>query len=137
MPTNGFRLFKVFGITVYLHWSWFLIAAYELQSRKGVYQSFGWNVAELLSLFGIVLLHEFGHALACRSVGGKAERIVLWPLGGVAYVSPPQRPGATLWSIVAGPLVKSVSPMTRASPVVSTITKLSDDTDRRLTASAG
>jgi hypothetical protein len=50
-------------------------------------------------------MHEFGHALACRSVGGKADRIVLWPLGGVAYVSPPQRPGAVLWSIVAGPLV--------------------------------
>jgi len=30
---------------------------------------------------------------------------VLWPLGGVAYVNPPQRPGATLWSIAAGPLV--------------------------------
>ena len=38
---------------------------------------------------------------------------------------------------MAGPLVKSVSPMTRGSWVVSTITKLSDDTDRRLTASAG
>ncbi len=56
-------------------------------------------------LFLIVLLHEFGHALACRQVGGKANLIVLWPLGGVAYVSPPQRPGATLWSIAAGPLV--------------------------------
>ena len=29
----------------------------------------------------------------------------LRPLGGVAYVSPPSRPGATLWSIAAGPLV--------------------------------
>jgi DNA-directed RNA polymerase subunit RPC12/RpoP len=38
-------------------------------------------------------------------VGGKADRIILWPLGGVAYVSPPMRPGAVLWSIVAGPLV--------------------------------
>jgi len=33
---------------------------------------------------------------------------VLWPLGGVAYVAPPQRPGATLWSIAAGPLVNVV-----------------------------
>ena len=55
--------------------------------------------------FLIVLLHEFGHALACRQVGGTANQIVLWPLGGVAYVNPPQRPGATLWSIAAGPLV--------------------------------
>lgn len=30
---------------------------------------------------------------------------MLWPLGGVAYVNPPSRPGATLWSIAAGPLV--------------------------------
>ena len=52
-----------------------------------------------------MLTHEFGHALACRSVGGVANRIVLWPLGGVAYVDPPPRPGATLWSIAAGPLV--------------------------------
>jgi Zn-dependent protease len=43
--------------------------------------------------------------LACRQVGGQANQIVLWPLGGVAYVSPPPRPGATLWSIAAGPLV--------------------------------
>jgi len=50
-------------------------------------------------------MHEFGHALACRQVGGRADQIVLWPLGGVAYVDPPPRPGATLWSIAAGPLV--------------------------------
>ena len=60
---------------------------------------------ECLALFAIVLIHEFGHQLACRSVGGKTHDIILWPLGGVAYVSPPQRPGAQLWSIAAGPLV--------------------------------
>jgi Zn-dependent protease len=53
-------------------------------------------------------MHEYGHALACRKVGGRADHIVLWPLGGVAYVDAPQRPGATLWSIVAGPLVNVV-----------------------------
>jgi Zn-dependent protease len=29
----------------------------------------------------------------------------LWPLGGIAFVNPPRRPGAVLWSIAAGPLV--------------------------------
>src|SRR5208283_4848958 len=58
--------------------------------------------------FLIVTLHEFGHSLACRQVGGQANQIVLWPLGGVAYVDPPPRPGATLWSIAAGPLVNVV-----------------------------
>lgn len=102
------RLGKVAGITLYLHWSWFLVAYLEITQRRSAYGSVGWNVAEYLALFGIVLLHEFGHSLACRQVGGKAEHIVLWPLGGAAVVSPPPRPGAELWSIVAGPLVNIV-----------------------------
>ena len=76
-----------------------------ISSRQGAYHSPVWNVVEYLTLFGIVLLHEFGHSLACRQVGGQADRIVLWPLGGIAYVNPPFRPGAQLWSIAAGPLV--------------------------------
>jgi Zn-dependent protease len=102
---GSFRLFRFAGIQVGLHWSWFLVAAYEVNSRSEQYTSFFWNGLEYLTLFVIVLLHEFGHALACRQVGGQAERIVLWPLGGIAYVSPPLRPGAMLWSIAAGPLV--------------------------------
>ncbi len=102
---GGLRLFRVWGITVFLHWSWFIVAMYQIQQGRGNYRSVFWSIAEYLSLFAIVLMHEFGHALACRSVGGFANRIMLWPLGGVAYVSPPPRPGAMLWSIAAGPLV--------------------------------
>src|ERR1700732_2950352 len=108
MPSSrqgSIRLFRFSGIDVFLHWSWFLVAAYEIQTRKGSYSSLTWNVLEYLALFLIVMIHEFGHALACRQVGGTANQIVLWPLGGVAYVDPPPRPGATLWSIAAGPLV--------------------------------
>jgi Zn-dependent protease len=101
-------LFRIWGIDVYLHWSWFVIAVYSIQSRAHEYSSLGWNVAEYLALFVTVLMHEFGHSLACRQVGGQADQIVLWPLGGVAYVAPPPRPGATLWSIAAGPLVNVV-----------------------------
>lgn len=104
-PQGSFRLFRLNEIDVFLHWSWFLVAAYEIQSRNRQYSSIAWNVVEYLALFLIVLMHEFGHSLACRSVGGTANRIVLWPMGGVAFVNPPQRPGATLWSIAAGPLV--------------------------------
>jgi Zn-dependent protease len=105
---GSIRLFRFSGIDVFLHWSWFFVAAYEIQARKGDYSSVTWNVLEYLALFLIVMTHEFGHALACRQVGGRADRIVLWPLGGVAYVDPPPRPGATLWSIAAGPLVNVV-----------------------------
>src|ERR1017187_2002767 len=108
MPNSrqgAIRLFRFSGIDVFLHWSWFLVAAYEINGRTRGYSSLTWNVLEYLALFLIVTLHEFGHALACRQVGGTANQIVLWPLGGVAYVAPPQRPGAMLWSIAAGPLV--------------------------------
>jgi Zn-dependent protease len=107
MPTrqSAIRLFRVKGIDVFLHWSWFLVAYYEVQHGVGNYTSPIWRVAEYLGLFAMVTLHEFGHALACRQVGGTANQIVLWPLGGVAYVQPPPRPGASLWSTAAGPLV--------------------------------
>ena len=102
---GSIHLFRFSGIDVFLHWSWFLVAVYEIQRRSTGYSSITWNILEYVALFLIVMLHEFGHALACRQVGGRANRIVLWPLGGVAYVDPPPRPGATLWSIAAGPLV--------------------------------
>jgi Zn-dependent protease len=100
-----FPLFTVAGVKVLMHWSWFLVAYVQVMYRDRAYPSRLWNVAEYLALFGIVLFHEFGHVFACRQVGGKAERIILWPLGGIAYVTPPPRPGALLWSIAGGPLV--------------------------------
>jgi uncharacterized protein (TIGR03067 family) len=109
---GSIRLFRVAGIDVLLHWSWFFFAVLRLQSggsddslRFATYGSQIWYVVEYLALFAIVLLHEFGHVLACRSVGGIANRIVLWPFGGIAFVDPPPRPAPFLWSIAAGPLV--------------------------------
>jgi Zn-dependent protease len=101
-------LFTVSGIAVSIHWTWFLVAAYSVQNRADEYSSLAWNVAEYLGLFLLVLLHEFGHAFACRQTGGVAKDIILWPFGGIALVSPPPRPGAQLWSIAAGPLVNLV-----------------------------
>src|SRR5215469_471852 len=106
MPTRqgSFHLFRIFGIDVYVNYMWFLAVAYFV-SQRGGYSSIIWSIGECLSMFLIVLIHEFGHAFACRSVGGQANLIILWLFGGVAYVNPPQRPGAQLWSIAAGPLV--------------------------------
>ncbi|RIK65479.1 MAG: peptidase M50 [Planctomycetota bacterium] len=105
---GAIRLFRAAGINVYLHWSWAVVALIMIQGRADAYSAPIWGAAEYVTLFAIVLMHEFGHALACRSVGGRADRILLWPLGGIAYVNPPRRPGAVLWSIAAGPLVNVV-----------------------------
>lgn len=108
-------LFRLAGIDVYVHWSWLLVAFFQVQYRAEIaeegswffplYESGAWYALQYLALFGVVLLHEFGHALACRQVGGLADTIVLWPLGGIAFVRPPQRPGPLLWTVAAGPLV--------------------------------
>ena len=133
MPSHkgSIHLFRFAGINVYLHWSWFLVAIYQISYRMQIphgYTSVVWCVYEYLALFLIVLLHEFGHSLACRSVGGRADQIVLWPLGGVAFVDPPQRPGATLWSIAAGAFVNVLAHSHSQHGLVSgQITQLAGD----------
>lgn len=104
-PSGSVRIFRFAGIDVYLHWMWAIVAYLQVKYRLDTYSTPAWALLEYVSLFGIVLMHEYGHALACRSVGGRAETILLWPLGGVAFVQAPMRPGAYLWSIAAGPLV--------------------------------
>ena len=64
MPTQkgSIRLFRLWGIDVYLHWSWFILAFYSISTRIPFYHSPVWGALEYLSLFLIVLMHEFGHA---------------------------------------------------------------------------
>jgi Zn-dependent protease len=114
-------LFRVAGIQVYLHFTWFIVAALEIFRFAHRYHNPVWAVAEYLTLFLIVLLHEFGHAFACRQTGGQANQIVLWPLGGVAFVKPPPRPGAYLWSIAAGPLVNAALFPVFTTPIFAAI----------------
>jgi len=56
-------------------------------------------------LFISVLLHEFGHCFGARWVGGEANEILMWPLGGLAMVDPPRRPWPSFISTAAGPAV--------------------------------
>lgn len=120
--SGAFRLVTVFDIDVHLHWTWFLLAFIYVQfnANNQLFSQPIWHLFVLIAIFTIVTLHEFGHALACRSVGGTANTIVLWPLGGIAFVRPPDRPGAVLWSIAAGPLVNvALVPVTLVLVVIS------------------
>lgn len=101
----SFPFFRVFGIDVRIHWFFLLYMAMQLMNAKP--EDGGWQMelAVLGILFGSVLLHEFGHSLACRSVGGQADRILLWPFGGLAECSPPLNPWASLWTTLCGPAV--------------------------------
>lgn len=55
-------------------------------------------------LFVSVLIHEFGHCFGARCVGGKATQIILWPLGGLAFIGHDSGPKGDLWVTLAGPL---------------------------------
>ena len=59
----------------------------------------------LILLFLSVLAHEFGHVFGARSVGGDCQEILMWPLGGLAYVDVPHTPRANFISTAAGPAV--------------------------------
>lgn len=104
---GSIHLFRLFGIDVFLSYYWFLAAAYFV-SQANVYSSIIFSIGESLGMFFIVLLHEFGHAFACRSVGGKASEILLLPLGGATITRPPPRPAPKLWTVAAGPLVNLI-----------------------------
>ena len=56
-------------------------------------------------LFTTVLIHEVGHALMAISLGGRVSQILLWPLGGLAYMSffGETNPKADALVAIAGP----------------------------------
>ncbi|MGF1578447.1 MAG: site-2 protease family protein [Gemmataceae bacterium] len=56
-------------------------------------------------IFVSVLLHEFGHCFAARSVDGDAKDILMWPLGGLAFCDLPHNPRAHFITAAGGPAV--------------------------------
>jgi Zn-dependent protease len=105
---QGVPLGRWFGITVVIHWTFLLYAAYDLFGVANNGGNVPHELLYLILLFGTVLVHEFGHALSCMAVGGDALHIVLWPLGGIAFVQPPPKAWAWLVSTVCGPLVNAI-----------------------------
>src|SRR4051812_15803479 len=69
-----------------------------------------WQTAAIgvTAMFGIVFLHEFGHIFACRSVGGDADEIMMWFLGGLAFAGAPRRPWPQFVTVAGGPLVNVI-----------------------------
>jgi Zn-dependent protease len=102
-------LFRAFGIQVKLHLLYIIVTlgmlwqVYRLPGSKGHLAEFA--LIWVVMLFVIVLLHEFGHCFAGRRVDGEAEEILMWPLGGLAFVSVPHTPKANFVTVAGGPLV--------------------------------
>ncbi|MCS6977599.1 MAG: hypothetical protein NZM31_11405 [Gemmatales bacterium] len=96
---------RMFGITIRLHVLLYLPFLVMMIGR-GFAKGYGWEALQIqVLLFVSVLLHEFGHCFAARQVGGDAHDILMWPLGGLAYVDVPHTPRANLITTLWGPLV--------------------------------
>lgn len=102
----GLSLYEAWGIRVRIHLLFPVFIA-SILIRSLVQDSAGllFVAPLLLALVVLVLLHEYGHCIACRKVGGEADEILLWPLGGLAFCAPPHRWDAAFWTTAGGPLV--------------------------------
>lgn len=106
------RIARIRGIDVYLHWTFLIFIGWLLISNLNK----GGNMAEnlmsvwfILAIFGCVLLHELGHALAGMRYGIKTKNILLLPIGGVASMEKmPEKPAQELVVALAGPAVNLV-----------------------------
>lgn len=107
----SFKIARVAGIEVRLHVTFLLFLAwigfsyYQVGGAPAATE----GVLFILAIFGCVLLHEFGHALAARGFGIRTPDITLLPIGGVARLQRmPDQPWQELVVAVAGPLVNVV-----------------------------
>jgi Zn-dependent protease len=94
---EGWQLFKIRGIPLRIHPSWFVILAlataafqqhYSLSLKDPVSATVLWGLglATAVLLFVSVLLHELGHSLVALAQGVQVRSITLFLLGGVASV---------------------------------------------------
>jgi Zn-dependent protease len=113
---RSFRLGRVFGIPIGVHWSWFLVLFLMIYSLTGYYQdviagredsgAFALATASALLFFGSIVLHELGHALVAMRNGIGILGIDLFLFGGVAKLErDSDSPGVEFKIAVAGPIV--------------------------------
>ncbi len=106
----SFPIFRAFGIQVRLHII-YIILTLGMITRAYVQNPDHWvefTMIWVILLFAIILLHEFGHCFAARKVGGDAEQILMWPLGGLAFCEVPPTPRANFITTAGGPFVNVI-----------------------------
>jgi Zn-dependent protease/CBS domain-containing protein len=108
----SWKIGRLAGIPIYVHWTFFILIAYVVYGGWRTSHDLGTTLAGLgfvLALFGCVVLHELGHALAARRYGVPTSDITLLPIGGIARLQRiPEHPAQELVVALAGPAVNVV-----------------------------
>lgn len=108
----SWRLGKIAGIDVYVHFTFLLLLGWVGWQHYQVKPTVGYvfiGLASIAVLFFIIVLHELGHALAARRYGIQTKDITLLPIGGLARLERmPDDPKEELVVALAGPLVNVV-----------------------------
>lgn len=105
---GSWTLGRLLGIEVKIHFTFALLLALLAGAHlwAGGPAAMATGLLFTLAIFGSVLLHEFGHALAARRFGVATRDITLLPIGGVAALEGmPRRPLAEAAIALAGPAV--------------------------------
>ncbi|MGB8768755.1 MAG: site-2 protease family protein [Candidatus Korobacteraceae bacterium] len=109
------RLGRIGGISIGLHYSWFIIAFLIILSLIARFSTVMpqwssatvWTAAIITGLlfFVTLLLHELAHSLLAKSIGLRVRAITLFALGGVSQIES-EAPDAKseFWIAIVGPL---------------------------------
>lgn len=116
---RSWKIFRLFGIPISIHWSWLIIVvlitvSLQLLFRQQVqdlpaYVYWLMGLGTALAFFLCILLHEMGHALVARKEGIPMRGITLFLFGGVAQMeAEPPSALKEFFMAIAGPVVSLV-----------------------------
>ena len=119
MLRTQIRLGRIAGISIGLHYSWFIIAALIVFSLGEHFRQVNpswssgetWSIALFTAIlfFGSLLLHELAHSLVAQVRGLKVKEITLFALGGVSQMEDDPTDAKTEFSVaIVGPITSLV-----------------------------
>ncbi len=116
MFRSGLGLGRIFGINIYVDWSWifiFLLVTWNLaigvfpQVHPDWSRALSWAtaIAAALLFFASVLAHELAHSVVAKARGLPVSRITLFLFGGVSNIErEPTSPETEFLMAIVGPL---------------------------------
>lgn len=113
---SGFKVGSLFGINIYIDWSWiliFLLVTWNLAGAVfpslhpdwGTGLNIALGIAASLLFFLSILAHELAHSLVAKARGLPVRRITLFFFGGVSNIErEPPSPKTEFLMAIVGPL---------------------------------